>query len=67
MTRYPEWGHAQEEGSGVGDSTVTFTSASGDSVDVALKAGQTMWRDAEEQSAKNPGSTDIVALLFELK
>lgn len=51
----------------LGDSKVTFTSASGDSVDVELKAGQTMWREAEEHSAKNPGSTDVVALLFELK
>jgi quercetin dioxygenase-like cupin family protein len=49
------------------DGTVTFTAASGDSADVELKAGQTMWREAEEHSAKNPGSTDVVALLFELK
>jgi len=52
---------------GLGDSKVTFTSASGESADVELKAGQTMWRDAEEHSAKNLGTTDVVALLFELK
>ncbi len=52
---------------GLGDSKVTFTSASGDSVDVELKSGQTMWREAEEHSAQNLGSTDVVALLFELK
>ncbi|SRR6266511_4385266 len=46
---------------------VTFTSASGESADVPLEVGQAMWREAEEHSAKNPGSADIVALLFELK
>ena len=52
---------------GLGDGKVTFTSASGDSADVELKTGQTMWREAEEHAAKNLGSTDVVALLFELK
>lgn len=51
----------------LGDSTVTFTSGSGESVEVALKAGQTMWREAEEHSAKNLGTSDVLALLFELK
>jgi len=46
---------------------VTFTSASGESIDVNLEDGQAMWREAEEHSAKNPGSADIVALLVELK
>src|SRR5437764_5274986 len=46
------------------DGKVTFTSASGDTVDVDLKAGQTMWREAEEHAAKKPGSTEVVALLF---
>ena len=49
------------------DSKVTFTEASGQSIDVDLKAKQAMWREAEEHSAKNNGSADIVALLFELK
>ncbi len=52
---------------GLGDGKVTFTTASGVSADVELKSGQTMWREAEEHSAKNLGSTDVVALLFELK
>jgi quercetin dioxygenase-like cupin family protein len=52
---------------GLEDGRVTFTASSGESVDVELKTGQTMWRDAEEHSAKNNGSTDVVALLFELK
>jgi len=51
----------------LGDSKVTFTEASGQSVDVELKDGQPMWREAEEHAAKNNGSTDVVALLFELK
>lgn len=46
---------------------VTFTAASGESVDVDLEEGQVMWREAEEHAAKNPGSEDLVALLFELK
>ncbi len=52
---------------GVRDSEVTFTSPSGQSAEVELKAGQTMWREAEEHSAENLGTTDVVALLFELK
>jgi quercetin dioxygenase-like cupin family protein len=46
--------------------TVTFTSGS-ESVDVELTTGQAMWREAEEHAAKNPGTGDLVALLFELK
>lgn len=49
------------------DSKVTFTEAAGQSIDVDLRAGQAMWREAEEHSAKNNGSADVVALLFELK
>ena len=49
------------------EGTVTFTAASGESADVELKAGQAMWREAEEHSARNNGSKDLVALLFELK
>lgn len=51
----------------LGDAKVTFTATSGQSIDVELKAGQPMWREAEEHSAKNNGSADVVALLFELK
>lgn len=49
------------------DGRVTFTAASGETIDVELKAGEAMWREAEEHAAKNPGSSDVVALLFELK
>ena len=57
----------RRRGDGLGDSRVTFTSASGESAEVELKAGETMWREAEEHSAKNLGTRDVVALLFELK
>jgi quercetin dioxygenase-like cupin family protein len=50
----------------LGGGTVTFTSGS-ESVDVELTTGQAMWREAEEHAAKNPGTGDLVALLFELK
>ena len=52
---------------GLVDGTVTFTSSSGESAEVELKAGQTMWREAEEHAATNLGPPDVVALLFELK
>ena len=52
---------------GLNDGKVTFTAASGETVEVELKAGQSMWRGAEEHAAENRGTTDVVALLFELK
>jgi beta-alanine degradation protein BauB len=51
----------------LGDGKVTFTSSSGQSAELVLKAGETMWREAEEHSAKNLGTTDVAALIFELK
>lgn len=47
--------------------TVKLTAASGDSADVEINAGETMWRDAEEHSALNTGSTELVAVFVELK
>lgn len=52
---------------GLSDGTVTFTSSSGESADVEVRTGEVAWREAEQHSAKNPGTTDLVALLFELK
>ena len=46
---------------------VTFTASSGESAGVELKAGEAMWRAAEEHAAANRGTADVVALLFELK
>jgi quercetin dioxygenase-like cupin family protein len=49
------------------DGRVKFGSASGESEEVELKAGEVMWREAEEHTAENVGSTDVRSLLFELK
>jgi quercetin dioxygenase-like cupin family protein len=46
---------------------VKLTDASGQSAEVDIHAGDTMWREAEEHSALNVGSTDIRALFVELK
>ena len=52
---------------GLGAGKVQFTSPSGETADVELKAGDVMWRDAEEHATENVGDTDVHALLFELK
>lgn len=49
------------------DGKVRFNSPSGESEEVELPAGATMWRDAEEHSTDNVGTTEVRALLFELK
>ena len=49
------------------DSQVRFASYDGKSVDVAIKAGETMWRDAEAHSSENIGTADIHVLNIELK
>jgi quercetin dioxygenase-like cupin family protein len=47
--------------------TVKLTDASGQSAEVPIETGDTMWREAEEHSAKNVGSTEVVALFVEMK
>jgi beta-alanine degradation protein BauB len=49
------------------DGKVRFTSPSGETQEVELPAGATMWRDAEEHSAEDVGATELRSLLFELK
>ena len=49
------------------DGRVKFGGASGEGEEVELKAGDVMWREAEEHTAEGVGSTDVHALLFELK
>ncbi len=44
-----------------------FTSASGETAEIDLQAGQAMWREPEEHAVNNVGKTDAHALLFELK
>jgi hypothetical protein len=46
---------------------VRFSSPSGDSEEVELPAGAAMWRDAEQHSTENVGTTEVRSLLFELK
>jgi quercetin dioxygenase-like cupin family protein len=49
------------------DGKVRFSSPSGETEEVDLPAGATMWRDAEEHSAENVGTSELRSLLFELK
>jgi quercetin dioxygenase-like cupin family protein len=49
------------------DGRVKFGGPSGEGEEVELKAGEVMWRDAEEHTAEGVGSTDVHALLFEVK
>ena len=46
---------------------VKLTDASGQSAEVELQAGDTMWREAGEHSALNVGTTELRALFVELK
>lgn len=46
---------------------VRFSSPSGETEEVELPAGATMWREAEEHSAENVGTSELRSLLFELK
>lgn len=57
----------QQLGVGVRAGKVRFSSPSGETEEVELPAGATMWRDAEEHSAENVGTSELRSLLFELK
>ncbi len=46
---------------------VKLTDASGQSAEVEIQAGDTMWRETEEHSALNVGTTELHALFVELK
>jgi len=46
---------------------VRFTSPSGESAEVELPAGASMWRKAEEHATENIGTTEVRALFFEPK
>jgi quercetin dioxygenase-like cupin family protein len=46
---------------------VKLTDGSGQSAEVDIEAGDTMWREAEVHSARNVGPTEITALFVELK
>lgn len=51
----------------LGDGKVTFSSPSGESQDVEIHAGETIWLEAQEHAAKASGATNVNALVFELK
>jgi quercetin dioxygenase-like cupin family protein len=44
-----------------------FTTPSGETEEIDVPAGASMWRDAEEHAAENTGDTAIRALFFEPK
>lgn len=44
-----------------------LTDASGESAEVEIQAGDTMWREAEEHSALNIGATELLAIFVELR
>jgi hypothetical protein len=46
---------------------VRFTSPSGESAEVELPAGASMWRKAEAHATENIGMTEVRALFFEPK
>jgi quercetin dioxygenase-like cupin family protein len=46
---------------------VKLTDASGQSAEVDIQTGDTMWREAEVHSALNVGTSEIAALFVELK
>ncbi len=52
---------------GLAEGKVKFSSPSGESAEIEVKAGDVMWREPEEHAVDNLGSTDAHALLFELK
>lgn len=51
----------------LGGGKVRFTSPSGETEEAELPPGAAIWRDAEEHSTENVGTTEVRALLFELK
>jgi beta-alanine degradation protein BauB len=44
-----------------------FTLTSGETAELELPTGASMWRDAEEHAAENVGDTAVRALVFEPK
>jgi beta-alanine degradation protein BauB len=49
------------------DATATFTSPDGDRVEVEMKAGETLWHEAESHAVENRGTSEARVVLFELK
>jgi beta-alanine degradation protein BauB len=51
----------------INEGKVRFSSPSGETEEIELPAGATMWRSAEEHATENVGTAEVRALLFELK
>jgi quercetin dioxygenase-like cupin family protein len=49
------------------DGKVRFTAPSGETGEMEVPAGASMWRDAEEHATENIGGTTLRALFFEPK
>jgi quercetin dioxygenase-like cupin family protein len=49
------------------DGKVTFTDPSGETADLDMSAGTSMWMEATEHATENVGGTRIHALFFEPK
>lgn len=49
------------------DGNVRLSAANGESAEVPITSGMTMWREAEEHSALNIGDQELRALFIELK
>jgi quercetin dioxygenase-like cupin family protein len=49
------------------DGKVTFTDPSGETADLDLSAGTSMWMEATEHATENVGGTRVHALFFEPK
>jgi quercetin dioxygenase-like cupin family protein len=49
------------------DGNVTFTDPSGETADLEMSAGTSMWMEATEHATENVGGTRVHALFFEPK
>jgi quercetin dioxygenase-like cupin family protein len=49
------------------DGKVRFTAPNGETAELELPAGASMWRDAEEHATENTGGTTLKAIFFEPK
>ena len=63
----PVHGHPAYLVYGLSTGQVKLSSPTGESAEVEVAAGDVMWREPEEHSTENIGSTELRALFFELK
>lgn len=63
----PMHGHPDSLIYSLSDGKVTFTLPTGQSLEVELHTGDTIWQESQEHAVRNSGATDLVGLVFELK